>query len=115
MLRLLVDENFDNDIVRGVLRRSMHVDLLRVQDIGLAGAEDPDVLAWAAQDNRILLTHDVATITSMRMNVYKQVYLCRVCSRYARLFPLVLQSKISRCLSNAACKMNGKDKFGTCH
>ncbi len=81
MLRLLVDENFDNDIVRGVLRRSMHVDLLRVQDMGLAGAEDPDVLAWAAQDNRILLTHDVATITSMRMNVYKQVYLCRACSR----------------------------------
>src|ERR671917_513066 len=63
MLRLLADENFDNDIVRGVLRRTAHVDLVRVQDVGLAGAEDPDVLEWAAQANRIVLTHDVATIT----------------------------------------------------
>jgi hypothetical protein len=29
----------------------------------LYGANDPTVLAWAAQENRILLTHDVATIT----------------------------------------------------
>lgn len=45
MLWLLADENFDNDIVRGVLRRVVHADVLRVQDVGLAGAEDPDVLA----------------------------------------------------------------------
>lgn len=38
MLRLLADENFDNDIVRGVLRRTTHVDLIRVQDVGLTGA-----------------------------------------------------------------------------
>src|SRR3712207_153817 len=63
MLRLLADENFDNDIVRGVLRRTTQVDLVRVQDVGLGGVEDPDVLAWAAQENRILLTHDVATVT----------------------------------------------------
>lgn len=49
--------------MRGVLRRRADADLIRVQDVGLAGAEDPDVLAWAAQNNRILLTHDVATIT----------------------------------------------------
>lgn len=29
----------------------------------LSGADDPTVLAWAAQHDRILLTHDVATIT----------------------------------------------------
>ena len=63
MLRLLADENFDNDIVRGVLRRSVHVDLVRVQDVGLAGADDPDILTWAAQEHRILLTHDVETVT----------------------------------------------------
>jgi hypothetical protein len=37
--------------------------LVRVQDVGLAGVDDPDILAWAAQENRILLTHDVETIT----------------------------------------------------
>ncbi len=61
MLRLLSDENFNGDIVRGLLLRRPDLDLVRVQDIGLEGADDPDVLAWAAEDNRILLTHDRAT------------------------------------------------------
>ncbi|HUG20637.1 MAG TPA: DUF5615 family PIN-like protein [Planctomycetaceae bacterium] len=62
MLRLLADENFNGDIVRGLCLRQSNLDLVRVQDVGLAGAEDPDVLAWAAQNNRILLTHDRATM-----------------------------------------------------
>jgi predicted nuclease of predicted toxin-antitoxin system len=63
MLKLLADENFDNTILRGLLRRQPDVDIIRVQDTELYGANDPTVLAWAAQENRILLTHDVATIT----------------------------------------------------
>jgi hypothetical protein len=63
MLRLLADENFNGDIVRGLLRRQPDLDIVRVPDVGLAGAEDPDVLAWAAQNNRIVLTHDRATMT----------------------------------------------------
>ena len=62
MLRLLSDENFNGDIVRGLLLRRPDLDLVRVQDIGLEGADDPDVLARAAEDNRILLTHDRATM-----------------------------------------------------
>jgi hypothetical protein len=49
--------------VRGVLRRNPEVDVVRVQDAGLSGAEDPAVLEWAAQEGRVLLTHDVATMT----------------------------------------------------
>jgi hypothetical protein len=63
MLRLLADENFNGDIVRGLLLRQPDLDLVRVQDVGLAGAEDPDVLAWAAENNRIVLTHDRATMS----------------------------------------------------
>ena len=37
---------------------------MRVQDVGLSGADDPTVLRWAAQHGRILLTHDVTTITA---------------------------------------------------
>ena len=48
MLRLLADENLNNDIVRGLLRRSPDLDVVRVQDVGLSGAEDPTVLEWAA-------------------------------------------------------------------
>jgi predicted nuclease of predicted toxin-antitoxin system len=63
MLRLLADENFNGDIVRGLLRRQSNLDIVRVQDVGLAGTDDPDVLAWAAEKNRILLTHDRATMS----------------------------------------------------
>jgi hypothetical protein len=63
MIRLLADENFDNAIVRGVRRRNPRVDLVRAQDVGLTAVEDPDVLEWAAQEGRVLLSHDVATIT----------------------------------------------------
>lgn len=62
MLRYAADENFNNDIIRGVLRRDASIDIKRVQDAGLFGADDPTVLKWAAQENRILITHDRATV-----------------------------------------------------
>ena len=63
MLTLAADENFNNDIVRGLRRRNPDLDLVRVQDVGLSVADDPTVLEWAAQEGRVLLTHDVSTIT----------------------------------------------------
>lgn len=63
MLLLVADENFNGNIVRGLLRRHPALDLVRLQDVGLSGADDPVVLAWAAQEGRVLLTHDVSTIT----------------------------------------------------
>jgi hypothetical protein len=59
MLALAADENFNNDIVRGALRRKPDLNIVRVQDAGLSGADDPDVLEWAAQQRRVLFTHDV--------------------------------------------------------
>ncbi len=63
MLRYLADENFHGDVVRGLRRRSATLDIVRVQDVGLSGAGDPVVLDWAAREKRVLLTHDVATVT----------------------------------------------------
>lgn len=63
MLRFLADENFNNQIVRGVLRRNPDVDIVRVQDVGLSEASDPTILEWAAQQQRVVLTNDVATMT----------------------------------------------------
>jgi predicted nuclease of predicted toxin-antitoxin system len=62
MLRLVSDENFNGDIVRGLLLRHPELDLCRVQDVGLEEADDPTILAWAAANNRIVLTHDQATM-----------------------------------------------------
>lgn len=63
MLRFAADENFNNDIVRGLLRRQPGLSIVRVQDVGLSGADDRTVLEWAANEKRVLLTHDVTTIT----------------------------------------------------
>lgn len=62
MVRFLADENFNNQIVRGIFRQSRDVDIVRVQDVELSGTDDPTVLEWAAQQGRIVLTHDVATM-----------------------------------------------------
>ena len=60
MIRFAADEDFDNDIIRGLRRRQPEIDILRVQDA--RGAADPVVLAWAAEEGRVLLTHDVSTM-----------------------------------------------------
>ena len=63
MLRLLADENFNNQIVRGILRRRPEIDIVRVQDVDLSETDDRVILEWAAQQGRILLAHDVETMT----------------------------------------------------
>src|SRR5687767_5329709 len=63
MLRFAADENFNNDILRGLRRRKPDIDVVRVQDTDLVGTSDPAILEWAAGEGRILLTHDVQTIT----------------------------------------------------
>lgn len=44
-------------------RRKPEIDIDRIQDHGLQGADDPTVLKWAAREGRMLITHDVSTIT----------------------------------------------------
>jgi predicted nuclease of predicted toxin-antitoxin system len=63
MLPLAADENFNNDIVRGLLRRNPRLDIVRIQDVGLSGEDDEAVLEWAAQEGRVLLTQDVSSLT----------------------------------------------------
>ncbi len=62
MLSLLSDENLNGDIIRGLFLRQPSLDLIRVQDVGLIEVEDPAILAWATGNQRIILTHDRATM-----------------------------------------------------
>ena len=48
VVRLAADENFNSDIVRGLVRRKPDADIVRMQDVGLSGANDAKVLEWAA-------------------------------------------------------------------
>lgn len=61
MLRLASDADVHGEIVRGLRRRS-EIDLVRVQDALPEGTPDPDVLAWAAGENRVLITNDRNTM-----------------------------------------------------
>lgn len=76
MLRFLADENFNADITRSLLFHQLALDLVRVQDVGLRTADDPTILAWAAANDRILLTHDRATMIEF------------ACERIANQMPL---------------------------
>jgi predicted nuclease of predicted toxin-antitoxin system len=62
MLRLLFDENVNRRIVRGLKLRLPDLDYVLAQDVGLKGAADPEVLSWAAGQNRLLITHDLKTV-----------------------------------------------------
>lgn len=68
MLRFLTDENFDGRITAGLLQLEPALPLVRVQDVGLSGADDRTVLAWAAAEERLLLTHDRRTIPGFAIN-----------------------------------------------
>lgn len=70
MLQWLADENFNNDILRALFRQTRNLDIVRAQDVGLTGADDQTLLAWAADHGRVLLTHDVSTITA---HAYRRV------------------------------------------
>ncbi|HEX8163467.1 MAG TPA: DUF5615 family PIN-like protein [Pyrinomonadaceae bacterium] len=62
MLRLLIDQDLDHDILRGLLRRIPQLDAVTAFEIGLSAATDPRLLAWAARTGRIIVTHDRKTM-----------------------------------------------------
>ena len=62
MTSFLVDQNFNQQIVIGLARREPGLVFLHARDVGLDEAPDPEVLAWAAARDLVLLTHDRKTI-----------------------------------------------------
>jgi predicted nuclease of predicted toxin-antitoxin system len=64
VIAFLVDQNFNEHILDGLAGRDSTLDAIHVRDLGLAAAPDPEILEWAAQQGRILLTHDRKTLPS---------------------------------------------------
>jgi vacuolar-type H+-ATPase subunit F/Vma7 len=64
LIRFAADEDLDNHIVRGLRHRLTGVDIVRVQEAQLTSAADNQVLAWAAESNCVLLSHDASTMTA---------------------------------------------------
>jgi len=70
MMKFAADENFDGDILNGIRARLPDMDIVRVQDTSMYQSPDPKLLNWLADEERILLTHDVGTILGF---VYERI------------------------------------------
>jgi predicted nuclease of predicted toxin-antitoxin system len=56
------DADLNQIIVSAVVRRVMEIDFRTATAARLAGVRDPEVLARAARDGRVLVTHDQSTM-----------------------------------------------------
>ncbi len=61
-IRFQADADFNQIIVSAIVRRHQEVDLRTATAASLAGLNDPEVLALAARDGRVLVTHDHKTM-----------------------------------------------------
>lgn len=59
---MLIDENFNQRILRGLRLRVPLLDVVIVQDTAMQGLQDPRLLREAAGLQRVLVTHDLKTI-----------------------------------------------------
>jgi hypothetical protein len=76
-VKWLADENFDNDILRGIQRREAGFDVVRAQDIAeISGSDDPAMLAWATTNDRVVLTHDLSTMIPAMQEQVKRFAAC---------------------------------------
>ena len=62
MVRFLADASLHHAIVTGCLRREPTIDFVSAHAAKLEGMSDLDVLALAAAQSRILVTHDFRTM-----------------------------------------------------
>lgn len=72
MIRLLTDEDFDHNILRGLIRRVPHLDFMLVHDVGLTSQPDPVLLKWAASNHRSILTQDTKTMIPYAEQLVRQ-------------------------------------------
>lgn len=60
--RFQADADLNEDIVSGVLRRVPEIDFQTANEAGLESLSDSEILAIAANDGRILVSHDRRTM-----------------------------------------------------
>jgi hypothetical protein len=61
-VRFQADADFNAEIRAGVVRREPRIDFQTAEDADLRRLPDSEVLEFAAQQNRILVTHDHRTM-----------------------------------------------------
>lgn len=61
-IRFLADQDFREAIVIGLQRRRPEINIRLVKEIGLLHRPDPEILEYAREQGRMLLTHDKRTM-----------------------------------------------------
>ena len=61
-VRFMGDYDFNGEILDGLLRREPSIDFVSGHESDLEGLPDPDVLERAANEGRVLVTHDQRTM-----------------------------------------------------
>ena len=62
-VHFLADEDLDSDIIESLRSREPAIDILDSKEAGFRGVKDPVLLEVAAQQDRILISHDRRTMT----------------------------------------------------
>ena len=62
--RFLADHDLNEQIVTGVWRREPALECVRARDVGMSERPDAEVLAYAADNGFIVVSHDVNTMPS---------------------------------------------------
>src|SRR5260370_7748371 len=109
MLKLIIDQDFDHDIVRGLAQRIPNLDAVTALEVGLSTASDAELLAWADQAERIIVTHDRKTMPShagRRMTEGKRVFAVFVVSKRLQIVDVLNDlSLILICITNSNLKL----------
>ena len=62
-VRFLADEDVRAEIIHGLRSREPAIDVLDVKTAGLRGMQDVELLELAAQQGRVVISHDRETMT----------------------------------------------------
>jgi predicted nuclease of predicted toxin-antitoxin system len=74
--RFLADHDLNGHIVTGAMRREPALEFVRARDVGMSERPDAEVLAYAADNGFIVVSHDVNTMPSAayaRMSSYQRM------------------------------------------
>ena len=72
MLSLFLDQNLDHDILRGLARRIPRLDVVTAYEMGMSTATDAQLLTWAAEAGRVIVTHDHTTMPTHAAELMNQ-------------------------------------------
>ena len=61
---MLFDEDMNHHMIRGLVRRVPDLDYTTVLDLDMSGDDDMAVLRAAAENERLLVSHDVNTMSA---------------------------------------------------